>query len=225
MKGEWYQHPAETIEEALLQVEEEIESRLENGALMGLSEEEMMDIPLLETDIIDEDVWCYYIITPNGYILDSGESPYEHEEHPYTFRAYPMIDRIIRAFIADVIDQQKHINRLITLMDFMVSSSAKGLLMIPDDAVPSGWTPDQFADQWRRANGYIVYKPSKEHSKAPEQITSNAQSVGAQQLLMLQMDLFNKISGVTEAIQGQTPAAGTPASLYAQQANNANTVN
>ena len=35
------------------------------------------------------------------------------------------------------------------------------------------------------------------------------------------MQLIKEISGVTEAIQGQTPGSGTPASLYQQMTTNA----
>jgi hypothetical protein len=220
LTGDYFQHPYD-VEEALMDVENENDKRLEEAALQGLTEDELMEVPLQETDIKNEEVWCYYMLTPWGHVLDSGETPYEHESHPYTLRLYPMIDSEVRAFVEDVIDQQKHINRLITMMDFMISASAKGVLMIPEDVIPKGYSPEDFAKQWRKTNGYIMYTPSKNHSKAPEQITSNAQHVGAQQLLMMQMELFNKISGVTEAIQGQTPPSGTPASLYAQQATNA----
>ena len=66
-----------------------------------------------------------------------------------------------------------------------------------------------------------MYKPSKTNNKVPEQITSNTTSVAGQQLLSLQLSLLKEISGVTEAIQGQKPSSGTPASLYAQMTANA----
>jgi hypothetical protein len=44
--------------------------------------------------------------------------------------------------------------------------------------------------------------------------------MGAMELLQLQMGLFEKISGVSGAAQGQTGGSGTPASRYAMEAQN-----
>ena len=44
------------------------------------------------------------------------------------FKAYPFIDGEIHSFVADVIDQQRYTNRLITLNDWVIRASAKGVL-------------------------------------------------------------------------------------------------
>ena len=181
---------------------------------------ELQGRPPLEYEIKYEDVWCYYMLTPNGKVLDSGETPYEHESHPFTFRI-PILDGKYRAFLDDTIDMQKMLNRQVILQDFIVSSSSKSLLMIPDDIKPDGWSWDDYEAQHSKIGGMIVYKPSSKHNQIPQEISSNARSVTSEQLLQFASKSMKEISGVTEAIQGQTPKSGTPASLYQEQANNA----
>jgi hypothetical protein len=179
----------------------------------------METVPPIQYEVRKEDVWCYYYLTPHGHILKSGETPYEHESHPYTLRLFPLLDGEVWGFIESIIDQQRNINRYLIIMDFMLTSSAKGVLMVPETALGK-YTPDQFADQWVRHNGVIVYDDTKRTGAKPEQITANSQSPAATQLLSIQLDLLKEISGVSEAIQGQKPSAGTPASLYAQMTAN-----
>ena len=44
-------------------------------------------------------------------------------------------------------DQQISINRLITLLDFMIGSSAKGVLLFPEELLPEGYTMDDISDE------------------------------------------------------------------------------
>jgi hypothetical protein len=82
-------------------------------------------------------------------------------------------------------------------------------------------TPDDFAKEWVRFNGVIVYKPNLQHGKIPEQISAKSTNIGLQEMIALQMSLFQDTSGIYGAIQGKDAPSGTPASLYAQQAQNA----
>ena len=161
------------------------------------------------------------MLTPYGHCLYEGETPYKHEGHPYVVNLQPMIDGEVWGLIEDMIDQQRYINRLIIQLDFIVSASAKGVLMVPEDVVPDGMRPSDFAKEWVKANGVIFYKPSVSHGKMPEQISSNSTNVGLNEMLALQMSLFQDVSGIHNAIQGKEANSGTPASLYAQQAQNA----
>ena len=45
------------------------------------------------------------------------------------------IAAIDRWVVEDIIDQQRHINRLISLIDFIMGSSAKGVLLVPDNVI------------------------------------------------------------------------------------------
>jgi hypothetical protein len=55
----------------------------------------------------------------------------------------------------------------------------------------------------------------------PQQISTNATNIGASEMLALQMQLIRDISGVHGALQGKEAKSGTAASLYAQEASNA----
>ena len=195
---------------------ERIRYGIDNGVPEG-------EIPLIEAEPIKEQFWTVKFLTPHGHVLFESETPYEHEEHPYVLIAYPLIDGEVWGFMEDIIDQQRYVNRMVIMMDFIMSAAAKGVLMIPEDQIPTGWSPERFADEWRSFNGVIMYKPSTTHNQIPQQISANSTVVGLTEMLQLQMNLINDVSGIHSAIQGKRAGAGTPASLYAQEAQNAST--
>ncbi len=193
--------------------------RLERGLAAGMSEKE---IPLIKTTWMIDQYWYYYYLTPFGDILKEGETPYEHRGHPYVFKAYPFIDGEVHSFVADVIDQQRYTNRLITLYDFIMRASAKGALLFPEGALPDGYSMEDIAEEWSRFDGIIVYRP-KAGVPPPQQIHSNSTQIGITELLNLQLKFFEDISGVNGALQGKPGYSGMSASLYNQQTQNATT--
>lgn len=201
-------------------VEQVNESRIERGLSAGMERE---DIPLITSEWFVDDYWYYYFLTPFGDILDEGETPYEHGSHPYVFLPYPFIDGEIHSFVADVIDQQRYTNRLITLYDWIMRSSAKGVLMIPEQVLEGcQMSIDDIADEWTRFNGVIVYK-AKAGVNPPQQVVANSTNIGINELLQIQLKFFEDISGVHGALQGKAGVSGTSGTLYAQQAQNAAT--
>lgn len=207
--GEYYHIP---VTEAGL-IEKENDERLREARSKGIDE---IAVPLIETEWSVIPSWHYRFFSPLGDLLDEGETPYWHGEHPYVFKLYPLIDGEVHAFVEDVIDQQRYINRLITMIDFIMGSSAKGVLLFPEDQIPNGMTIEDIADEWTKYNGIILFRP-RPGSPMPQQIAVNATQVGAYEMLSLQMRLFEDISGVHGAMQGKTAPSGTPASLYSQQ--------
>lgn len=163
--------------------------------------------------------WHYYYLTPAGHILDSGLSPYPDASHPYVFKAYPFIDGEIHSFVADVIDQQRYTNRLITLYDWIMRASAKGVLLFPEGALPEGADLRDVADQWSRFNGVITYKP-KTGVSLPQQVSSNAANIGITELLDIQLKMFEDVSGVNGALQGKSQNSTISGTLYQQQTRN-----
>jgi len=208
-------------DEDIKALEAENAQRIEFASMQGVPAEA---VPLIEWEEKYEGVWYFWFLTPWGNILQHGRTPYDHEQTPYTLGLFPLVDGEIFGLVQDIIDQQRQINRLLTLHDFIVSSSAKGVLMIPEESIPDGWTEEDFADQWVRANGVIVYK-SKPGINKPEQISANSTNIGTMEALQIQFNLLKEISGVTDAIQGHRPNSGTPSSLYAQQTHNASLSN
>lgn len=206
------------IEDYAEMVEAVNASRLQRGMAAGMARE---DIPLIDAQWFMDDYWYYYYLTPFGDILDEGETPYEHKSHPYVFKAYPFIDGEIHSFVADVIDQQRYTNQLVTLHYWIMKASAKGVMLAPEECF-KGMDINEVADEWARFNGVILYKPSKS-GEVPQQIANNSTNIGINELLQLQLKFFEDISGVHGALQGRTGNSGTSGTLYAQQAQNATT--
>lgn len=193
--------------------------RLSLAKSVGMPEDE---VPLIKATWFVDDYWYFYYLSPFGDILKEGETPYEHGSHPYVFKAYPFIDGEIHSFVADVIDQQRYTNRLITLYDWIMRASAKGVLLMPEDCLPDGVSIDDIAESWTEFNGVIVYKPSKS-GKIPEQVANNSTNIGIAELLNMQLKFFEDISGVTGALQGKPGFSGESAAHYQQQTQNATT--
>lgn len=195
--------------------------RLEKGLKLGMDKD---DIALITAEWFMDDYWYFYYLSPFGDILKEGESPYEHKSHPYVFKAYPFIDGEIHSFVADIIDQQRYTNRLITMYDWIMRASAKGLLLFPEECLPKGFDINDIADEWSRFNGVIAIKTKDLPAGVmPKQIANNSTNIGITELLNLQLKFFEDISGVNGALQGKPGYSGMSASLYSQQAQNSTT--
>lgn len=194
--------------------------RLKQAQEFGINTE---DVPLIRYEWFMDSYWYYYMLTPFGDILEEGETPYEHKSHPYVFKAYPFIDGEIHSFVSNVIDQQRYTNRLITMYDWIMRASAKGVLLFPEECLPKGMSMEDVADEWSRFNGIIMIKTPKAGNVLPQQIANNSTNIGISELLHLQLKFFEDISGVNGAIQGKPGYSGMSASLYNQQAQNATT--
>lgn len=218
LNGELFKVDPEDLEQLVLKVNKE---RIRQGEEAGMAKD---DIPLIAYEWFMDTYWHYSFLTPFGQVLDSGETPYEHGEHPYVFKIYPFIDGEVHSFVADVIDQQRYVNRLITLYDWIMRASAKGVLLFPESCKPDDMDMDEIAENWTRFNGMIVFKPDPKVPNAiPQQIANNCTNIGINELLQLQLKFFEDISGVSGALQGKPGFSGQSASLYQQQTQNATT--
>lgn len=180
------------------------------------------NMKLIETRWFVDRYFYYYFLTPMGDVLEEGETPYWHDSHPYCFRIYPFFDGKVYPFVGDFIDQQKYINRLIQLQDFVTRSSAKGVLAVDKQSIPDGVKVSDYTSNWADYNGVILYT-SKNGAEIPKQIVNSSTTLGVTEMLQIQLKLLEDISGVHGALQGQTPNSGTPAALYAQQIQNSAT--
>lgn len=200
------------------EVEAVNQARIAQARAEGMDEGE---VPLIVAKWFMDSYWYYYFLSPFGDILAEGETPYKHQGHPYVFKAYPFIDGEIHSFVADVIDQQRYVNHLITMEDWIIRASAKGVLLFPEDCLPKGMDISDIADEWSRFNGVIAIK--KGAQMLPQQVANNSTNIGIQDILNLQLKFFEDISGVNGALQGKPGYAGTSGNLYAQQTQNATT--
>lgn len=189
---------------------------MQQGIAQGIPADQ---VPLMEPYSRYEPVWKVKYLSPWGHCFYEGETPYEHQEHPYAIKASPFLDGEVRGLVEDIIDQQRYINRLISMLDFIMGASAKGVLLVPEDAIPDDMDINDFSSEWSKFNGVIKIK-TKPGQQMPAQISANSTNIGAFEMLNLQLKLIMDIGGVGSAIQGHDAKSGTPSSLYAQMAQN-----
>ena len=212
LNGTWNQYPlsdSAEIDEMIKQREIDIEVR---GWDYELSK--------IEKKFHHDEFWYVRYLTPTGDVLFEAPSPFAHKSHPFSICLGHLIDGEIHSFVENIIDQQRYINRLITLIDFIMGASAKGVLVFPENAIPKDMSKDDILEQWTSYRG-VIFANLKPGTQMPQQISTNATNVGASEMLALQMQLIRDISGVHGALQGKEAKSGTAASLYAQEANNA----
>lgn len=161
-------------------------------------------------------MWRCRWFSPMGNLLSVADAP---QGHPFVLKFYPLTDGEVHGFIEDVIDQQKFLNRLVTLLDHIMTASAKGVLLYPESSLPDGVSWDTVRGIWQSSNGILPYSPSSGAPK-PEQISKNNTDVGAYEMIKLQTCLLERISGVNGALQGQSVNTGGSVSLYRAQADN-----
>lgn len=195
-------------------------ARRQQYDFVGVPEDERAYISM---QLIADKYWFYTYMAPDGTVLCRGESPYDYHSHPFTMKLYPFINGEIHPFMSFIIDQQRYINRLIIMNDMAIRSSAKGVMLVPTQVL-NGMSPKEFADQATEYDGMIFYTPKKTlPNSRPDIITSNAVNIGTNELLQIELNLIREVSNVSGALQGKTPSAGTSASRYAQEAQNATT--
>lgn len=164
--------------------------------------------------------WSYRFVGEDGSTLLHDISPWPGAGHPYVMKAYPFIDGEIHSFVADCLDQQRYINRLITLNDWIIRASAKGVLLFPESAIPDDLELEDIAAQWSLYNGVIRYK-AKTGIPVPQQLSTNSTNIGISELLEVQLKMMEDVSGVNSALQGQITGGNVSGTLYEQQTRHA----
>lgn len=200
------------------QAENENARRIQQAEEAGMNGDEVKDA-LIECDRHYEEYWYVKYLTPQGVCLLEMESPYKHQQHPYVFAAMPIVDGMPKPLLSDLIEMQRNINRQRTMLDAIIAGSAKNTLFIPDYCL-DGHDITEYATEIQKINGVISYKP-KPGSPLPEFMSRNSTNIGIWDVLNFDMGQAKEISGLSGALQGQPARSGTPASLYAQQAQNA----
>lgn len=163
-------------------------------------------------------VWNCRWLAPDGTLLAQMPAPWAHAGHPFAFRHYPMTDGEVHPFVEDVIDQQRYINRLIVMIDRMMGSAAKGVLLFPVDQKLGDFSWDEIRRRWSASDGIIPI--AGRGNLLPQQVTGGGNDVGAHRLLELQLKLFEDVSGVSNALMGEAPAGNGGSALYESQVAN-----
>lgn len=165
-------------------------------------------------------LWRCRIFSPDGKEIDNFVSPYPHGEHPFVVKLYPMIDGEIHSFVEDIIPQQRHINRLITLIDHIMSSSAKGALLLPIESMDETLGIQTYIQNWAKCGGVIPYH-SLPQTDAPHQVASSGLDAGASKLLEVQLKMLQDVSGVNSTLYGGDISGSVGVERYEKQIQNA----
>lgn len=215
-----------------LTVLEENERRKREAEEFGIPDEE---VPYIDYGQFGEDgdfdgtgefvdiYWYVKFLTPNGTVIDEYVSPYECG-CPITVAKYPYVNGEVHSYINDVIPQQKYINRLVTLNDVAIRSTAKGALLVDLNSLEEDddQTREEIRQQWSDPDGVVFYRGGA--GQPPKQVSNTSTNVGIDTALSMQLGLMEDISGVHGAAQGKDALSGQSGSLYAQQAANSNTM-
>ena len=164
--------------------------------------------------------WVYYHLSPWGHVLWQAENPYQHNGHCYVAKFYPLFQGQVYGMVYDLIDQQRMVNRMLINLDFAMSASQQGVLIVDEGSIPDDMDLEDIADEWVKYRGVIKLK-LKDGAQIPVQLAGHQVNIGQFEMVNLMMKLMMDISGVQGAMQGKAAVAGTPASLYMEQVNNA----
>ena len=161
------------------------------------------------------------MLSPNGYLLDEGISPYKVVRngfsfyfHPYEFLAYPCIQGEIRSYEDRLLDRQRQYNHDNILLDFIIMNQAKGVLAIDEEALSDSMNNiDDIAEQYAKVDGIIVYT-SKNGANPPQAIKDRSIPAGIELLLQRDRELVTSQSGIQPALQGVHMGSNTSEGRY-----------
>jgi hypothetical protein len=215
----WETYNLKTHPQIKSQIDAEIARRKKMANELGIDYEDGSNRLLIEYEEKFVTSWVYYHLSPWGHILWTQDSPYDHNHHSYVVKFYPLFSGQAYGMVADLIDPQRSVNRNYIMHDFITSAAAKGVLLVPEEAIPDDMDIEDFADEWSKYNGVIKYR-AKDGVKQLEQVVARNFNVGQFDMINLQMKLMHDISGVHDAAQGKSLGTGTPSSLYQQAVQN-----
>ena len=125
--------------------------------------------------------------------------------HPFVLKLYPFADGQVRPYVADLIDRQRHINRLLTIFESTIACSAKGVLIYPSDQLTENLSFKKIADLWARPGAVIPIAHADLHH--PQQLHPNVANMGIEPIIRLQLQLFDEAAGISPAIRGENLSA------------------
>lgn len=146
--------------------------------------------------------WKVRWFTGAGELLDSYESPWGHGCHPFVLKFYPLTDGEVHSFVEDVVDQQRYINRIIVLIDRILSVSAKGVLLFPLKQKPGSMSWEDVGRRWAAPDGVIPVNNA--NAAMPTQISGTSGDMSAYRLLEMELKLFDQTAGVGSALTGMS---------------------
>ncbi|MEL6614255.1 MAG: hypothetical protein AAFQ43_00880 [Bacteroidota bacterium] len=230
----WYADPlvdAHMSEREWLEMEAATGNRMSAGELTQAVEQENAmraasgELPIERERRYDR-LWVRYTLTPEGHQLQRSEQPFWHGGHPYSVALHEFTDGEVYGFLFDLIDPQRQLNRLYTQIDAMLTQAPKGMWAIPEEVIPEGMSKEEFSSEFTRHGSMLFYNLEQLQEKAQVRGGDAANLIKAIQphaipasifhFLEMQNGYMDALSSHGGAMRGETPGAGTPASLYAQ---------
>ena len=215
----WETYNLNTHPNIKAQIDAEIARRKKIANELGVDYEDGSNRLLIEYEEKFVTSWVYYHLSPFGHVLWMQDSPYDHNSHSYVTKFHTLFRGQVYGMVYDLIDPQKSANRNFIMHDFITGAAAKGVLLVPEEAIPDDMDLEDIADEWSRYNGVIKYR-AKDGVKQPEQVVARNFNVGQFDMMNMQMRIMHDISGVHDAAQGKSLGTGTPSSLYQQAVQN-----
>jgi len=214
-------HDTAAGKEELRDVREKDDIDKENAMRLLQAAEEGVEPMLIEYEWRIREYWYVRYITPSGKCIREMESPYSHHSHPFVIGAFPMVDGEIHSPAEEVLDVQRAFNRTLSQIDFMRQRGAKAP-MVADRGSLGEMTEEELADKVSR-NDELILLNLRNGAVAPQQLRTATIQQGDIEMAQLYEGYADKTSGVSAAMRGERAAADTPASLYAQMAQNSET--
>lgn len=180
------------------------------------TQRQLSNTPLLKWDEYIKTYWQGTFMTTGGMVLKQVCKT----EHPFVLSLYPLIDGEIHPLVEDVIEQQVYINELSSMIDHVINCSAKGVLLFPEGARSQYTSWEEIARRWSQPDGLIPIRDATA-GEMPRQLTADASSLGARELLMTHMQLFDDIAGVSNILMGRNTNSNMSLEQYESQVRNA----
>lgn len=171
----------------------------------------MYYIPPEELGLIEytermEEFWYYRFISPNGYLLKEGVSPYKVQRsgysfrfHPYVFLAYGM-DGETRSFVDRTIDKQNATNHYMLMFDSIMGNAAKGAIAYDVAGESDRQSIDEALREYNKPDGVVYYDSRK--GEAPRAIQNVNVPAGLEWMVQKNEQMVVGQSGVQGALQG-----------------------
>lgn len=153
-----------------------------------------------------EEFWYYRFLSPSGYLLKEGPSPYRvirdgysFYYHPYVFLAYPCLEGETRSFLDRCIDKQNATNHYMLMLDSLLGHSMKGVAIDKRSVSPLQSIDDMIANA-TKPNGVVIYDGEK--GAAPQPLAQNHLPQGLDWMINQNQSIVVSQSGVQGALQG-----------------------
>jgi len=164
------------------------------------------EVQLIEYKVKIEEFWYYRFLSPSGYLLAEGVSPYRclrggygFRFHPYAFLAYPCIQGETRSFVDRSIDKQRAFNHYMLMLDSIMGNSLKGVAIDVKSETPHQ-SIDEMIRESTKPNGVVLYNSDK--GKPPVTLQGNNIPSGLEWIISQNQGLVVSQSGVQGALQG-----------------------